>query len=233
MTSARPFVLLNMAMSADGKIAPPHRRFIPIGSRRDHDNLLRLRTTADAVMCGARTVESGNITMDAGGARYERQRLAKRLARQNLRVLISGSGSVDTDAAVFKNRNSPILVFVSGQATAKRLAKLKTVADEVIVCGAKSVALGQALGRLRRDWKVKRLLCEGGGELNFELLRLGLVDELHLTICPRLIGGRDAPTIADGAGFQRLAKAAQLELTAQRLVGDELFTAWRVRPKSR
>ena len=69
--------------------------------------------------------------------------------------------------------------------------------------------------------------------LNFELLRLGFVDELHLTICPRLIGGRDAPTIADGVGFQRLAKAAQLELTAQRRVGDELFTTWRVRPKSR
>ena len=229
MTTARPFVLINMAMSADGKIAPPHRRFVPIGSRRDHDNLLRLRATADAVMCGARTVESGNITMDAGGARYERQRLAKRLARQNLRVLISGTGSVDPDAAIFKNRNSPILVFVSGQAP----AKLKAVADEVIDCGAKSVALGKALGRLHRDWNVKRLLCEGGGELNFELLRLGLVDELHLTICPRLIGGRDAPTIADGVGFQRLAKAAQLELTAQRRVGDELFTTWRVRPKSR
>jgi len=233
MTTARPFVLINMAMSADGKIAPTHRCFVPIGSRRDHDNLLRLRATTDAVMCGARTVESGNITMDAGGARYKRQRLVRGLAGQNLRVLISGSGSVDPDAAIFKNRNSPILVFVSGQAPAKRLAKLKTVADKVIVCGVKSVALGKALGRLRRDWNVKRLLCEGGGELNFELLRLGLIDELHLTICPRLIGGRDAPTIADGVGFQRLAKAAQLERTAQRRVGDELFTTWRVRPKSR
>ena len=233
MTSARPFVLINMAMSADGKIAPPHRRFIPIGSRRDHDNLLRLRTTADAVMCGARTVESGNITMDAGGARYERQRLAKRLAvawpETKTRIgefrFLKTAASVSTEPEPLINTRKFCL--------AKRLAKLKTVADEVIVCGAKSVALGQALGRLRRDWKVKRLLCEGGGELNFELLRLGLVDELHLTICPRLIGGRDAPTIADGAGFQRLAKAAQLELTAQRLVGDELFTAWRVRPKSR
>ena len=233
MKPQRPFVLINMAMTADGKIAPPHRRFAPIGSRRDHDNLLRLRTTVDAVICGARTVESGNITMDAGGARYERQRLAKRLNRQNLRVLVSGSGSVDPGAAIFKSRISPILIFISSQAPAKRLAKLKAVADEVIVCGAKSVALGQALGRLRRDWNVKRLLCEGGGELNFELLRLGLVDELHLTICPRLIGGRDAPTIADGAGFQRLADAAKLEPVAQRRTGDELFTTWRVRQESR
>ena len=55
MTTARPFVLINMAMSADGKIAPPHRRFVPIGSRRDHDNLLRLRATHDRVRSGAQS----------------------------------------------------------------------------------------------------------------------------------------------------------------------------------
>ena len=101
------------------------------------------------------------------------------------------------------------------------------------VCGEKSVSLGQALGWLRREWAVKRLLCEGGGELNFELLRLGLVDELHLTLCPRVIGGRDAPTIADGKGFASLATTANLEMTRQRRVGDELFTTWCVRPKAR
>ena len=222
-----------MAMSADGKIAPPHRRFVAIGSRRDHDNLIKLRATADAVMCGARTVEAGNITMDAGGEKFERQRLAKRLTKQNLRVLISGSGSIDPEAAIFKNRNSPIVVFVSSKAPEKRLAKLRTLADEVIVCGAKSVSLGQALGRLRRDWKVNRLLCEGGGELNFNLLRLGLVNELHLTICPHLLGGRSSPTLADGLGFQTLANAAQLKLTTHRRIGDELFSVWRVRPRSR
>jgi len=113
------------------------------------------------------------------------------------------------------------------------LAKLKRLADCVKVCGKNRVALGQALDWLRREWAVKRLLCEGGGELNFELLRLGLVDELHLTICPRIIGGRDAPTIADGDGFARLAKAANLAMTRQRRIGDELFTTWRVRPKAR
>jgi riboflavin biosynthesis pyrimidine reductase len=113
-----------------------------------------------------------------------------------------------------------------------RLAKLERLADCVKVCGKNKVALGQALGWLQREWAVNRLLCEGGGELNFELLRLGLVDELHLTICPRIIGGRDAPTIADGDGFATLAKAANLELTRRLRLGDELFTTWRVKPKS-
>ena len=233
MKPNRPFVLINMAMSADGKIAPPHRRFVAFGSRRDHANLLALRTTTDAVMCGARTVDSAPVTLDAGGAAYERRRLRAGLARQNLRIVVSGSGSVDLRAAVFQHQVSPVIVLASGRAPKSRLARLERLANCVKVCGEKSVSLGQALGWLRREWAVERLLCEGGGELNFELLRLGLVDELHLTICPRIIGGREAPTIADGDGFARLAKAANLKLTRQRRVGDELFTTWRIRPKAR
>ena len=233
MKTDRPFVLMNMAMSADGKIAPAHRRFVAFGSRRDHANLLALRATADAVMCGARTVDSAPMTLDAGGAVYERRRQRAGLAKQNLRVVVSGSGSVDPQAVVFQRGESPVIVLASGRTPKSHLAKLKRLADCVKVFGKNSVALGQALGWLRRDWAVKRLLCEGGGELNFELLRLGLADELHLTICPKIIGGKDAPTIADGDGFPHLAKATNLMLTSQRRVGDELFTTWRIRPKSR
>ena len=233
MKTNRPFVLINMAMSADGKIAPAHRRFVAFGSRRDHANLLALRATTDAVMCGARTVDSAAVTLDTGSAAYERRRVRAGLAKQNLRIVVSGSGSVDPGAAIFRHPGSPLIVLSSGQAPKSRLAKLKRLADCVKVCGKNRVALGQALGWLRREWAVKRLLCEGGGELNFELLRLGLVDELHLTICPKIIGGKDAPTIADGDGFARLAKAANLKLTRQRRVGDELFTTWRIRPKAR
>ena len=233
MKTDRPFVLINMAMSADGKIAPAHRRFVAFGSRRDHANLLALRATADAVMCGARTVDSAPMMLDAGGAVYERRRQRAGLAKQNLRVIVSGSGSVDPQAVVFQRGESPVILLASSRAPKSRLAKLKQMADCVKVCGKNSVALGQALGWLRRDWAVKRLLCEGGGELNFELLRLGLVDELHLTVCPRIIGSRDAPTIADGEGFARLAKVTKLELTGQRRTVGELFTTWRVRPKAR
>ena len=222
-----------MAMSADGKIAPPHRRFVEFGSRRDHANLLALRATADAVMCGARTVDSAPVTLDAGGAAFEQRRLHAGLARQNLRIVVSGSGSVNLRAAVFQHQVSPVIVLASGQAPKSRLVKLEHLANCVKVCGEKSVSLGQALGWLRREWAVKRLLCEGGGELNFELLRLGLVDELHLTVCPRVIGGRDAPTIADGEGFASLAKTVNLKMTRQRRIGDELFTTWCVRPKAR
>jgi riboflavin biosynthesis pyrimidine reductase len=81
---------------------------------------------------------------------------------------------------------------------------------------------------LSRRWGVKRLLCEGGGELNDALFRAGLVNELHLTVCPRIFGGHRAPTIADGFGVSRLAQATQLELQSARSHGGEMFLVYRV-----
>ena len=79
---------------------------------------------------------------------------------------------------------------------------------------------------LRTKWNVNRLLCEGGGELNDALFRAGLVDELHLTICPGIFGGRQAPTIADGTGFRRLADAMPLKIKSFRRVGGEIFAVF-------
>ena len=72
------------------------------------------------------------------------------------------------------------------------------------------------------------MLCEGGGELNDALFRAGLVDELHLTVCPKIFGGRGSPTIAEGAGFAKLAAAARFQLQSARRVGPELFLHYTV-----
>ena len=64
-------------------------------------------------------------------------------------------------------------------------------------------------------------------------LRAGLVDELHLTICPKIFGGRAAPSIADGLGATTLARAVQLEASAVRKAGDEIFLVYRVRGRGR
>jgi riboflavin biosynthesis pyrimidine reductase len=93
----------------------------------------------------------------------------------------------------------------------------------VRVCGTREVDFRAALRWLQREWKVRRLLCEGGGELNDALFRAGLVDELHLTICPQVLGGRAAPTIADGRGSASLAAARPMQLKSMRRVGKELF----------
>jgi len=239
-----PFVLVNMSMTADGKIATTNRAVSSFGSRRDHDHLLALRATADAVMCGARTADLNPVNLGPGGPRFQRLRRRRGLAEFNLRVLVSGSGSLSPEAHIFSTlparetrtrataqsgprRPAPIIILTTARAGRQRLARLRQVADEVAIFGRTKLDLRAALSWLRRTHGVRRLVCEGGGELNAALFRAGLVDELHLTVCPRIIGGREAPTIADGKDADSLAAAHRMHLASARRVGDELFLVFR------
>ena len=217
-----------MAMTADGKIATANRAISSFGSQRDHQHLLELRATADAVMAGARTVDLNRLNLGPGPVRFRRLRLKRGLPEFNLRIIVSRSGTVNPKAEVFKRRFSPIIILTSGQATESRLTKLRALADEVKIFGRKEINFRHALTWLRWEWNVRRLVCEGGGELNEALFRAGVVEELHLTICPKIFGGQAAPTIADGLGAKVLAKATALELKSMKRHGNELFLAYRV-----
>jgi 2,5-diamino-6-(ribosylamino)-4(3H)-pyrimidinone 5'-phosphate reductase len=219
--TALPYVLVNMAMTADGKIATANRVVSSFGSRRDQENLLALRATADAVMAGARTVDLNQINMGPGPEKYRTQRVRNGLAEYNLRVVVSRSGTVKTTAEIFRRRFSPIIILTTERAKG-RLKRLEGVADEVKLCGKREVDFRKALAWLRGTRGVRRLVCEGGGELNDALFRAGLVDELHLTVCPKIFGGRNAPTIADGLGMGRIDRAVPLKLKSARRQGEEM-----------
>jgi riboflavin-specific deaminase-like protein len=222
-----PFVFSNFVITADGKIAFSSREFVPFGSKHDHENMMELRATADAVMAGARTVEPRGVTMGPGGKKFQKLRLSRGLSEYNLRVIVTGSGSLNTRADIFKHRFSPIIVLVSERATEKQLRDLSKVADEVKVFGKTDVDLPAALGWLRKKWKVKRLLCEGGSTLHSAMISAGLLQELHLTMCPKIFGGNEAPTIADGRIASKLADAAQFKLKSTKRIGDELFVVFK------
>jgi len=222
-----PFVFVNMAMTADGKIATANRAVSSFGSVNDHEHLLQLRATADAVMAGAHTVDSAAINLGPGPARFRSLRLKNGLAGYNLRVIVTGSGSLDPNAEVFKHRFSPIIILTTRRPSKAKLLRLQAVADEVKICGRREINFRAALRWLRKKRDVKRLLCEGGGELNDALFRAGLVDELHLTFCSQIIGGHNAPTIADGRGFRRLAKVLPLQIKSFKHIGNEVFAVFR------
>lgn len=222
-TPPRPFVFVNMAMTADGKIATARRSISTFGSPRDHDHMLELRTTADAVMAGARTIDSAPVNLGPGGAKYQRRRIQQGLAEYNIRIIVSGSGSLNPRAEIFKHRFSPILILTTERAPAARLKQLRGLADAVWTGGRTELDFPAALAWLHSRWQVRRLACEGGAELNAALFRQRLVDELHLTLCPKIFGGRHAPTIAEGPGTPNLAAAAGFQIKSLRRVGAELF----------
>ncbi len=223
-----PYVLLNMAMSADAKIATANRMVASFGSARDQIHLLELRATADAVMCGSRTANTPGVTLGPGGDRFQRLRLRRGLDEFNLRVVVSGKARLNPKADVFSESRSPLIVLVTQRAPASRVRRLQEAGAVIGQYGEDEVDLPAALTWLARDWGVRRMVCEGGGELNDAMFRAGRIDEVHVTVCPLLFGGRLAPTICEGHGFPNLPAATRMEFTQLERVGDELFATLRV-----
>src|SRR5215831_3947367 len=149
-----PFVFLNAATTIDGKLAPTTRRFVPFGGWRDRELLFELRARADAVMAGARTVDLMPVDLGPGPTGYRRQRLKHGLAEYNLRVIVSGRGSLSPRSAIFRKRFSPIIVLASGRAPEPNLRRLREVADEVKVFGDAKLDFVAALEWLRKQWAV-------------------------------------------------------------------------------
>ena len=222
-----------MAMTADGKIATANRRVSSFGSKLDRENLFKLRAQADAIMVGARTADSSPVNLGPGPTGHGTHRVEHRRARYSIRVIVSGTGTINPNAEVFRHRFSPIIILTTKNLPTSRFRQLKPLAEAVKVCGHKQVDFKEALRWLHEKWGVKRLLCEGGGQLNDALFRAGVVDELHLTICPIIFGGRNAATIADGVGVPKLSNAAVLRLKSLKRVANEVFLVYEVLKKSK
>lgn len=223
----RPFVLINMAMTADGKIATANRAITTFGSPRDSDHLYELRATADAVMSGARTIDTNPVLLGNGGQQFRKLRQKNGLGDYALRIIVSGSASIDPAAEIFKHRFAPIILLTTNRAAKSRLKKLTPLIDDLGQFGENELDIVAALRWLSDKWQVQRLLCEGGADLNDLLFRADVVDEINLTICPFIFGGRKAPTISAGTGLMALEQARQFELVSHKKIGSELYVVFR------
>ena len=224
----RPFVSATFAMTVDGKITT--RDFTPVDftSREDKLHLFRQRALADAVVIGHSTLKHDNVRLglpdDLKAARLKRGQI-----QAPLRVIVSNEGKIDSQLKIFQSVISPILIF-----STKRMPKevRAALAEKATLHFSKTrdVDLREMLTILRRDYKVRRVACEGGPILFRSLLELGLVDELDLTIAPYLFGGADAPTLT-GLSKEFLPKSVQATMKGMRVVGDECFLTYRIKKK--
>jgi 2,5-diamino-6-(ribosylamino)-4(3H)-pyrimidinone 5'-phosphate reductase len=192
-------VVVNAAVSADGKLSTRRREQIAISGPADFDRVDRLRASADAVMVGVGTVlaDDPHLTLDEEDRRV--QRLQAGRPGNPARVVADSRARTPSDARILDDEASTYLL-VSDAAPPDRRSQLAAAGAEVITAGDDRVDLPAALAALE-DRGVDRLMVEGGGELLFSLFDAGLVDELSLYVGSLLIGGRDAPTLVDGKGF--------------------------------
>ncbi len=236
----QPWIAVNMLMTADGKVSGPHRSstqaglrkdmdpMAAFGSHRDHRRLLRIRATMDAVICGRRTIESGPIDLGTGGKRYERMRVAAGLNDCHRKVVVSGSGVLNSDCKVFEMNDSPILIATTQSGKQRLGAQFANKPQvEVLSFGRETVHLQKLVAWLYEHWNIRRLVLEGGGKLNDAMFRAKLVDEIYLTVAPLVYGGHTHSTISDGKGFSKLSDAASFKCIEHRRVGSEMFLTYR------
>ena len=223
--SARPFVRLNLAITADGKIATANRAISAFGSKHDLKRLYQLRHRADAILCGAGTINAENADLGPAPARPAHPPSAG--ARLPLRVIASGRGYLNPEARLFQRAYGPIVILATRRISAARRRRLESLAHTVKICGAREIDFVSALRWLRSKWNVRELLCEGGSQVNAALLAADLVDEINLTLCPWIVGGRTSPTLADGHGVADLAQASPWRLERALRLGNELFLRYR------
>ena len=195
----RPRCFLNVAVSLDGKIASTSREMPAFPSRADRRMMDRIRARADAILIGAGTLRAADFPLRIRSRALCRKRREEGRPEQPLNVLLSSSLRVPLAGRFFSAPDVRRLVVTSRSAPVSRVRAIASRA-EVIRLGRARVPLRRLVEELRSRG-VRQLLLEGGGETNFGFLREGLLDEIYLTLCPVVIGGRTSPTPVDGAGF--------------------------------
>jgi 2,5-diamino-6-(ribosylamino)-4(3H)-pyrimidinone 5'-phosphate reductase len=222
----RPYVFINMAMTVDGKITSARREYPKFTTRFDRKSMDRLRAQADALLVGAGTMRADNPSLAVRDPEMRQYRQRLGLPAGLIRVLVTASAKLPGDSRFFgEDDDAPRIIATVEAAPANDVAALEKQA-EIWRVGRRRVDLAELLRRLH-ERGVRRLLCEGGGRLNWQLFRDDLVDELFVTVAPSLLGGRDAPTLLEGEGFA-MADQRRLRLIDMHREGDELYCRYAV-----
>lgn len=209
-------VVVNVAVSADGKLSSRNREQIEISGQDDFARVDRLRAESDAVMVGIGTVLSDDPSLSIDRPRLRERRRDRGDPPQPARVIADSEIRIPPDSTVL-DETAKTFLLASEAASEGSLNQMQSLGARVITAGDNRVDLAVAFEQLDAAG-VDQLLVEGGGEIIFSLFESGLVDELSVFVGPLVIGGRGAPTLADGEGF--VSDFPELVLTDVRRVDD-------------
>ena len=207
----RPYVFINVAMTADGKIDTFERRGAAISSPQDKARVDQLRAECDAIMVGGKTLleEDPRLTVKSEALRAERQKQGR--SPNPVKVGIVTIADLPETSEFLNAGPADVVIFTTRQTSKDRIAFLRAHGAQIFAEDEAKIHLPTALVRLK-ELGINRLMVEGGARLNFELLQLGLVDEVMIYVAPLIFGGDTAPTLAGGLGLVRQA-AISLKLT--------------------
>ncbi len=214
ITTGRPFVTLKTAMSLDGKIATSIGQSKWITCDESRKKVHELRDVHDAILVGIGTVLADNPSLttrlETGG-------------KNPVRVIVDSNARTPLISKVVTDNQALTIIAVTKNAPAEKVDALKKLGVEIIVAGdGTKVDLSTLMNELAKR-EIISIFVEGGGTLNFSMLRESLVDKVYAFIAPKLIGGQEALTAVEGEGFQQLNEAVTLKNIHTEMIGSDIL----------
>lgn len=214
----RPYIIVNCAMSADGKIALPSRRQLRISSDEDLERMYNLRNECDAVLVGIDTIISDDpkLTVKKKYVNYP---------KQPIRIVLDSKGRIPKDALVLNKDAKTMIITTQDNEKDFRGEHL-----EFIKCKANKNGFVdlECVMELLSGKGIKKLLVEGGGTIIWSFIKKRLIDDLYIYIGPYIIGGKTTPTVADGTGINNEDELIPLKIIEVTRLGSGILSHYKM-----
>ncbi|WP_029520557.1 2,5-diamino-6-(ribosylamino)-4(3H)-pyrimidinone 5'-phosphate reductase [Persephonella sp. IF05-L8] len=216
----RPYTIIVSEVTVDGKLTlrkgRSSKEIMQFMDEEANRYLHELRAKVDGIMVGAETIRTDNPFLTV---RYVE-------GKNPTRIVPTSKADIPLDANILK-KDAPTIIVTSKKAPQEKVDAIREKA-EVLIVGEDSVDLVEMMNQLYQKG-IKSLMVEGGSTLNWNLIRLGLVDEVRLIHIPFIVGGSDTPTLVGGEGFYSFDEVVKLKLRAHFLRGSHLITEWEIK----
>ncbi|MEW6380445.1 MAG: dihydrofolate reductase family protein [bacterium] len=220
----RPYTFMLVAVSLDGKISPRRQpgQPNPIGPSLIDADIMKLhngqRARADGIMVGLNC-----ILLDDS-----RLTLRDHTGKNPTRIVLDGLAEIPPTARILNCEDAPTIIAVTRDAPAERVSAFQERGAQIVTCGrGKYVDLPQLMSALHERFGIRRLLVEGGGTVHQSMIAAGLYDELHLIICPFVIGGSSSITPVERSSFWVKGNIPAFRLDKADILGDYLYVIYK------
>jgi len=211
MEKSRPHIILSAAISVDGKIATKTGDS-KLSSKQDSIRLHKLRSKVDAILVGKNTVAIDDPLLTVRHTK----------GKNPIRIVLDSKGTLSDKSKILQTSDKiKTIIVVSKKITKSNYNKLNKFPVELIVTGDSSVNIKSLLRKLSAK-KIKTILVEGGGTINWEFIKQNIFDELIVTLSPFLIGGNNAISFVEGDGFDKISKSPNLRLKSVKRLKNHL-----------
>jgi len=211
MEKSNMHIILSAAISIDGKIST-RSNDSKLSSQEDSTRLHKLRSKVDAILIGKNTMLQDDPLLTVRHTK----------GKNPTRIILDSKGTISKNSKIIRTSDKiPTIIAVSKKISKANLSKLKKLPVEIIISGENSVNLKLLMKKLATK-KIKTILVEGGGTVNWEFIKNNIFDELIITLSPYLIGGNDAISLVEGKGFAKIVNSPNLKLKSVRRLKNHL-----------